>query len=181
MTAKPFPADIRLALALATSICLHVLALLPADRFVARPPPAPPPPLVATLSVPERAAALSTRPETELQSGPQPDASTAVPAAPTFSPTQRPPRELGGDALDAALAALTREEFYPREAIAHGLEGRVVLLLTLDGAGRVVAIDVASGSGHALLDNAAMKAAGRIAVLPGARRQVLLPVEFRLE
>jgi protein TonB len=83
--------------------------------------------------------------------------------------------------LQSALAALTREEFYPREAIERGLEGRVVLLLTLDEAGRVSRIEVASSSGHALLDDAARKAAARITRLPADRRQVLLPVEFRLE
>jgi protein TonB len=88
---------------------------------------------------------------------------------------------LTGRALNTALAALTREEFYPREAIARGLEGRVVLLLTLDTAGTVTAFEVASSSGHPMLDGAALKAAMRIGSLPGGRLQVLLPVEFRLE
>ena len=83
--------------------------------------------------------------------------------------------------MNTALAAMTREEFYPREAVARGLEGRVVLLLNLDEQGRVIAVEVASRSGHALLDQAALQAAGRISTLAGGRRQVLLPVEFRLE
>jgi len=79
------------------------------------------------------------------------------------------------------MAALAREEFYPREAIARGLEGRVVLLLTFDAAGRLAILEIASSSGHPILDNAALTAAQRIGSLPGVRRQVLLPVEFRLE
>jgi protein TonB len=95
-------------------------------------------------------------------------------------PTAKP-RELKGRALDSAMAALTREEFYPREAIERGWEGRVVLLLTLDDESRVRGIEVASSSGHPILDGAALIAATRITALPGGRRQVLLPVEFRLE
>lgn len=179
MTARPYSADIRLAFALAASFCLHVLVLLPLGRLAA-PPPAAPAPLVATLLEPERAAALVTRPQPEPRFGAPPVATTAVPPGPTFSPSRRP-RELEGDALDAALAALTREEFYPREAIARGLEGRVVLLLTLDAAGRVMAAEIAGSSGHPLLDGAARDAATRIGSLPAGRSQVLLPVEFRLE
>lgn len=76
---------------------------------------------------------------------------------------------------------MAQEEFYPREAIARGLEGRVVLLLSLDENGRIWAIEVASSSGHAVLDEAARQAALRHVRLPGGRRQVLLPVDFRLE
>jgi len=111
---------------------------------------------------------------------PQPPA--AAPPAPSLRPQlPKPPKPLSGRALDTALAALTREEFYPRAAIARGLEGRVVLLLTLDAGGAVTAIEVAGSSGHLLLDDAALKAATRIGRLPGGRRQALLPVEFRLE
>jgi protein TonB len=56
-----------------------------------------------------------------------------------------------------------------------------VLLLTLSETGRVVGVEVAGSSGHAILDAAAVKAAGRIGVLPSGGRQALLPVEFRLE
>jgi protein TonB len=167
----------RLALALAASACLHALLLAPANWLAPRAPPAPPP-LQATLVEPERAQSLATEPEPELQPPPTP---AAAPREPTLPTKQERPRELKGKGLDTALAALAKEEFYPRAAIARGLEGRVVLLLTLDEAGRVTGIEVASGSGHALLDDAALKAATRIAALPGGRRQVLLPVEFRLE
>ena len=79
------------------------------------------------------------------------------------------------------MAAIVSEEFYPREAIERGIEGRVVLLLTLTETGGVADIEMASSSGHALLDTAALAAARRITTLPAGRRQVLLPVEFRLE
>jgi protein TonB len=166
---------VRLGLALAASLVLHAAILFPYGAL-SRPaevPPAPVAPLHATLTAP----ALATQPAEE--NSPPVEERAAVPPGPTF--TKAAPKPLTGRALDTALAALMREEFYPREAIERGLEGRVVLLLTLDAAGAVAAVEVASGSGHAILDAAAVQAAGRIGALPGGRRQVLLPVEFRLE
>jgi protein TonB len=163
----------RLGRALLASVLLHVGLLLPAHWLLPR-PPARPVPLDVALPPPDRAQALTTQPE------PAPEPVTAVPRTQNLSPPE-PPRVLRGRALDTAMAALTREEFYPRAAIERGIEGRVVLLLHLDENGRVTALSVASGSGHALLDEAALRAAGRIGHIPGSRAQVLLPVEFRLE
>jgi protein TonB len=168
---------VRLGWALAASLVVHLALLAPVRWFR---PPMPPVPLSVILPEPETATMLATR--LEEAAPPEP---VAVPPAPTFerAPSARaaPPRELKGRELNTALAALTQELFYPRAAIERGLEGRVVLLLTLDAAGAVTAVEVAGGSGHALLDDAALKAALRIGRLPGGRRQVLLPVEFRLE
>lgn len=174
------PAGVRLRSALAMSLVLHALALVPWQRFGrTAPPPRPAPVLSATLLAP----ALKTFEE---QDEPQPVAAVEPPResvapASTSGISALPPRQLKGQALDRALAALAREEFYPREAIARGLEGRVVLLLTLAENGAVAGIEVASGSGHRLLDDAARQAAQRIGRIPGGRHQVLLPVEFRLE
>lgn len=180
---------VRLGLALAASLVLHVALLLPAAPWRrAIPPPLPPPPtppLLATLAVP----ALATHPEeaAAVVAAPAVPPLAADPSAPAGKPpVPKPaaagaPKPLTGRALDTAIAALVREEFYPRAAIERGLEGRVVLLLTLSAAGAVTAVDIASTSGHAMLDEAALHAAGRIGALPGGSRQVLLPVEFRLE
>ena len=164
---------VRLVLALGASLLLHFAALLPVDGWFPR-KPATPRPLAVQLPPAELARELATQPEI-IEKPPEP-----IPSAPTLKPAEKP-RELKGRALDSAMAALTREEFYPREAIQHEIEGRVVLLLTLDTAGRVTGIEVASSSGHAVLDDAALRAATRIARLPGGHRQALLPVEFRLE
>ena len=164
----------RLALALGMSLVLHAALLIPAAWWLPRNPPVALPPLAVHLPPPELAREIATRPEALSQP------EDAVPPVTTSGPPAQP-RELKGRALDTALAALTREEFYPREAIARGLEGRVILLLSLDAGGRVSGIEVASSSGHALLDDAALRAATRIAQLPGGRRQVLLPVDFRLQ
>jgi TonB family protein len=42
-------------------------------------------------------------------------------------------------------------------------------------------VEIARGSGHALLDQAALDAARRIGSLPGTKRQMLFPVSFRLQ
>lgn len=71
--------------------------------------------------------------------------------------------------------------FYPAEAIARGLEGEVLVLLILDEAGHAVAARVEQGSGHPLLDNAALRAARGLRSLPAdAPRETLIPVRFRL-
>jgi protein TonB len=174
---------VRLGLALAASLVLHGAILFPpgATRLphdaASRPPAVPSASLHATLTAP----ALATQPEEGAAPVEEPavESPTAVPPAPTFGEAR--PKPLTGRALDLAYAALTSEEFYPGEAIERGLEGRVVLLLRLDAAGTVTAVEVASSSGHALLDAAAVQAAGRIGALPGGGRQVLLPVDFMLD
>lgn len=158
--------------ALAISLLLHGAILWPGGWQRVR--QAKPLPLRVLLPPTEFAQALATEVEP-----PAPRAQAAVPA--TTPVAAEKPRALAGRALGKALAALAGEEFYPREAIRQGIEGRVVLLLTLDEAGHLARIEVASSSGHALLDEAARQAAGRIERLPAGRRQVLLPVEFRLE
>lgn len=176
--------DIRLGLALLASLALHAAILFPFGP-APRPLPERPGLLLVSLTAPE----LATEIEEEVAAAPIEEAPleqpAAVPPTPTFSPpppkSQASPKPLAGRALNTALTALASEEFYPREAIVQGLEGRVVLLLTLTEAGAVAAVEVASSSGHAILDAAAQAAAGRIGALPGGDRQVLLPVEFRLE
>lgn len=164
-------ANPRLGLAFAASLALHCALLLPLEWLVPKPQPV----AVLSVSLPAGgdAAMLATQPEPELQETP--------PAAAPPAPIPPLPKPLAGRALETAMAALNREELYPREAIARGIEGRVVLLLTFDDAGRVAVLEIASSSGQPILDNAALKAATRIGRLPGGRRQALLPVEFRLE
>lgn len=91
------------------------------------------------------------------------------------------PRALHGGALRRAQTALSEHLFYPPEAVAQGLEGEVILLLTLAPGGQLVSAAIARGSGHALLDQAALDAAQRIGALPGNPRQTLFPVRFRLQ
>lgn len=91
------------------------------------------------------------------------------------------PRNLRGASLRRAQAALSKHLFYPPQAVAHGLEGEVILLLSLAENGQLISASVARSSGHALLDQAALDAARNIGILPGNPRQTLFPVSFRLQ
>ncbi len=82
--------------------------------------------------------------------------------------------------MQHAQTALSKHLFYPAAAIAQGLEGDAVLLLTLDSGGQIQSVEIAKSTGHAMLDEAAMDATRHIGVLPGNPRQTLLPVSFRL-
>lgn len=169
---------VRLGWALGASLVLHLFVLAPAGWWASAPLP-PPSSVPLTVKLPEPdltpVPAITTVAEEPLSIAEAP----AVPPTPTFSASK--PKPLRGQALTTATAALSKELFYPREAIERGLEGRVILLLHLDPVGRVQAAEVASSSGHALLDAAAVQAAGKITALAGNARQVLLPVDFRLD
>ncbi len=91
------------------------------------------------------------------------------------------PRPLRGRSLRQARSALSEHLFYPPQAVAQGLEGDVILLLTLSENGQLISASIARSSGHALLDQAALDAARHIGALPGNPRQTLFPVNFRLQ
>jgi protein TonB len=168
---------VRLGWALGASLVLHLFVLAPAGWWASAPLSPPSVPLTVKLPEPDQTPALAL---TTVAEEPLPlAAAPAVSPVPTFSTPK--PKPLRGKALSTATAALSKELFYPREAIERGLEGRVILLLHLDPAGRVQAAEVASSSGHALLDAAAVQAAGKITAIAGNARQVLLPVDFRLD
>jgi protein TonB len=106
-----------------------------------------------------------------------------APPPATAAQKPRPPAErLAGETLDRTLGQLSQTLLYPPEAVRRGLEGEVVVMLELDAAGRIVAVSVASGSGHAILDEAALRAARQLGALGPSvgGKAVLLPVRFRL-
>jgi len=74
-----------------------------------------------------------------------------------------------------------RNEFYPAEAIAQGIEGEALVLLILDTGGQVSAARIEQSSGYRILDDAALRAVRALRSLPAdAPRETLLPVRFRL-
>jgi protein TonB len=88
---------------------------------------------------------------------------------------------LAGEAAASAAEQLRRELPYPTEAIERGLQGEALVLLFLDPSGNAIAARIESSSGHALLDDAAVRAARTLRALPAsAPREALLPVRFRL-
>ena len=117
---------------------------------------------------------------------PKPERSRAEPKPPrpaAAPPKPRPePERLSAEELDRTLGQLSQTLLYPPEAVRRGLEGEVVVLLELDANGRVVAASVASGSGHAILDEAAVRAARQLGALGPALggKAILLPGRFRL-
>jgi protein TonB len=106
-----------------------------------------------------------------------PEKSAPEKSAPDLSRAQT----LSQAELDRTLARVAQTLFYPPEAVARGLEGEVVVAIEVDAAGQIVAATVAAGSGHAVLDDAALRAVQRVGRLPGvAGRTILLPVRFSL-
>ena len=88
---------------------------------------------------------------------------------------------LEGEAERKAMEQLRRELPYPPEAIERGLQGEALVLLFLDASGNAIAARLESSSGHALLDEAALRAARSLRSLPdSAPREALFPVRFRL-
>lgn len=173
----------RLLLALLASLAMHLALLGGGAWFSIRPQrsdrtQAPTPAMIdATLHVPPAAEALlkDTLIETE---PPQPVSTlSALPAPP--SPAGKP---AAARSTAAAQQKLVEQLYYPPEAIAAGLEGEVRVLLTLTTEGKVLDAQLARSSGHAILDQAAVRAAYAMGGLPGLdRTELILPVIFRLQ
>lgn len=175
------PASRRLAAAVAASLALHLLPALPGLIAPAQlpSPPLPQPPLQAELRPP-------APPPLQL---PQPAAPEPPPSA-KKRPLPPPPPTQPGKAAPATWTQAVKQhlqklqksgQFYPAEAIAAGLQGDVEVLFVLDEAGKVVAARVEHSSGHAILDEAALRAVRSLSSVPAdAPRQAVLPVRFRL-
>lgn len=170
--------DYRLFAALALSLSLHVLPVLP--DILTPVPPRPPAasPVQAVLRPPPPVAAESA-PPLKL---PDPPAKAAAPHKPLPLPRKSAGPQTWTQSIREQLKKLDAEgRFYPAEAISRGLEGEVIVLLVIDENGQVVATRVEQGSGHPILDEAALRAARSLSSLPAdAPRQTVLPVRFRL-
>ncbi|MFP4607526.1 MAG: energy transducer TonB [Thiohalospira sp.] len=94
-------------------------------------------------------------------------------------------RGLAAVALSAGTEARSAPEGhfrYPPVAVRRGWEGDVHLAFRVTAEGEIRGIEVARGSGHAMLDDAAREALERVARLdgPGHAIELELPVHFRL-
>ena len=177
-----FRTDFRLFAALALSLVAHLLPFLPG---LIPPPQAPaaPPPLQAELRQPPPTPAAAT-PPLHL---PEPTA----PTSPALAKRPPPPRPQAPAATPKTWTQAVREQlhkldaagqFYPAEAIARGIQGEALVLLVIDENGNVVATRIEQGSGHPILDEAALRAARSLKSLPtDAPRQSVLPIRFRLK
>ena len=180
-----FPA--RLGWTLLLSILLHAAVIEGITRLAAAVKRDSPEPALAVRlrDVPKPATEPTPpppAPRLELPKESQPNAS----AAPLTRPASQTPRGdrpagLSGPAARSAYSQISRALLYPREAIEQGLEGEATVLLFLDESGNAIAARLEASSGHALLDDAAVRAARTLRGLPGsAPREALLPVRFRL-
>lgn len=172
----------RLLFALALSLALHGGLVLPdlVKRLAIAPPP---PALQARLRPPPVAEARPAEPLLKNTIDREEAAPETKPAPPTATkPERMAPKTVAKREIKAAQRKLSQHLFYPPEAIARGLEGEVRLILRLSTDGAVEDVSVAASSGHAILDNAAVKAAYAMGALTGANsRELILPVIFRLQ
>lgn len=172
----------RLLLALAASLLLHILPL--ATQLIATSPPPPKAqPIAATLRPPPPAELAPPPPLTlPEQPGPAATPTRALPAR--VEKREKPPvsAKTWTQAVRQHLKKLDEQgQFYPEEAIARGLEGEVLVLIIISESGQVTAARVEQGSGHRILDDAALRAVRSLRSLPAdAPREALLPVRFRL-
>jgi protein TonB len=108
-------------------------------------------------------------------------------------PLPRIPTPEEGARLDALAFAETfvnqvvRDQGYPAEALALGLEGTVRVTVVIGPDGRVKAASVAASSGHPLLDAEAVRKVRDAESLPvppallrGREFSLVLPISFRL-
>ncbi len=70
--------------------------------------------------------------------------------------------------------------FYPPEAVARGIEGETILILKYTADGRLVDARIAKSSGHAILDQAALRAVRATPRVGDGPREILFPVTFAL-
>lgn len=98
------------------------------------------------------------------------------------APSAARAEQLAPEALRETLGRLSEEMLYPAEALQRGLEGEVVILVELGENGRIVDASIASGSGHQVLDEAAVRAVRKIGTLgpSSANKAILLPVRFKI-
>lgn len=126
---------------------------------------------------------------------PAPDAPSAAGGATSAFPSgeENAPAAAGAESVAAALrqavplAADNRPPEYPALARKRGWEGKVMLAVAVAGDGTVQGVRVQSGSGHDLLDAAALRAVRQWRFQPGTRAgapvamEVLVPVHFLLK
>jgi protein TonB len=156
----------------------------PKKRITEKPepqPPAPKPPAAA--AKPPEPAPL--RPP--VAESPAPPAAPREERRPLDLAVPQDPRTRGAERLSQqelaeTMTRLSETMLYPSEALRRGLEGEVVIIVELGAGGRIIDASIASGSGHAVLDEAAVRAVLKLGTLgnSSANRTILLPVRFRI-
>ncbi len=177
----------RFGLALAASAALHVILLAASAPWRKAPEAAVKPAPIEARLLPKAAdsAAAEQLLKDTLAREQSPPALPPPPPNPAPAKAHQPspvPASKSPDQAEAlAQRKLARHIYYPPEAVARRLEGEVRVLLVLDAEGRVSDATLAASSGHAILDEAAIKAVVAMGRLPGlSDTELILPVVFRL-
>ncbi len=138
------------------------------------PPPVVPPPLIDLPAFEGPTTAITAKVQETPRQQPQ---------TPARASTTTPPRiKARGDRIAAAINAC-----YPSASRRLSEEGRVMLTITIDAAGKVGAMSVNQSSGFPRLDGAAECVVRRLPFDPGKRdgqpvdAQATLPIVFKLE
>ncbi len=136
-------------------------------------------------------SAAATRPMEGEQRVQRPDPANMVVSLPAADHQRRQPAVVPLPRRQVGIETTPARPFYnplpvyPPEALRRGLDGRVVLRLTISAEGEVTKLTVAGSSGHAILDQAAVAAVSRWRFIAAtwAGRPVSwsarLPVHFR--
>lgn len=161
----------------------------------AQPPAALPPPLPAPASLPAAPEPLPAEPPSQAiprtDVVPVPAPATAVEstsaAAPMRAADAATARREQDDYLRTLKAWLLRHRVYPDEARKDRAQGIVHVHFSIDRQGRLIASEIARGTGAAVLDRAALDVLTRASPMPAFpasmqrdRLTVTLPIEFSL-
>jgi protein TonB len=133
----------------------------PPEPVAGRPAPLPPPP-------PRRPALPPAKAEPRPAAAPELP-SAAAPSEPVVAVVPPPPaviRRPEADYVGTLLGWLERYKDYPRAARLRRIEGTAVVRLAILADGRVGSLSLARGSGHPVLDDAAIEMVRRAAPLP---------------
>ena len=165
----------RLPFAYALSLALHGALFLPALLESAKPAPASPA-LQARLPPAQESPAEPLLKNTLDEEKTEPLKQSPVQPTQSTKTTVKAPSK---KEIQAAQRKLSEHLFYPQEAVARGIEGEVRLILKLSPTGSVDEVS----SGHAILDNAAIRAAYAMGRLTTGNNsgEMILPVVFRLQ
>jgi protein TonB len=173
----------RLIPALALSIALHIGIFLP-DFVNSLALAGKAPALLATLRLPPKPEVPT---ESLLKNTIDAEQMPQVAVPPHIMPTparvnakseaRRATRE-----IERTQRKLSKQLFYPPEAVERGIEGDVWLILKYSADGEIIDVGIATSSGHPILDNAAVKAAYAMPKDAGAAsREEIVRAHFHLE
>jgi protein TonB len=166
----------RLALAIVLSLLLHISPFI-GELIQLTPPRQPARPIQAEIRVP---APLPPPPPLALKK-PEPSAPAETKTSPSPIKNIKPANTWEQEIRRQFRKQQSDGQFYPAQAIAQGMEGKIWVLVILDEAGEVAAARIEQGCGHRLLDEAALRAVRALHSLPAdAPRQVVVPVSYRL-